>query len=356
MLDLGFIKSKADSFIVNRRFSLMIKQKKDADSEFNPEGEQLNSFFLSTSKSIMSDFFEERADEVAAGIIEKWQYKQQEEIKRNQRHYQVNIWNGLKALARVDELRDFRSLKYRFAQWKQAFRLTEKAKFQEAIDEEREKRIIAEASLTALQIELRENLEKVERFEQKEFKRIEKKKRKIMQKRKEQFSKEVSRSLTVQETPLRVEEKMGDGDKSKLIVRRAFNFAQRGSVNTEMRQKRLQDRLLINRNSVASCSVYSRAKSEFSFHPSINYDSKWKPKYDDHHDHKKMWRRMHDENEKINRKKRLMSEQKSRDEMFGCTFTPDLVTKKADKSSEEPLDIKHLSLRLYQYADKFKDK
>jgi 4-diphosphocytidyl-2C-methyl-D-erythritol kinase len=128
--------------------------------------------------------------------------------------------------------------------------------------------------------------------------------------------------------PLRFEEKSTDGDKSKMILRKAFHLDQRGSVNTEMRQRRLQSRLLINnRGSVASCSAYSRAKSEFSFHPSINYDSKWKPKYDDHHDHNKMWNRMHAENEKINRKKRLMSEQKSVEEMSGCTFTPELVTK-----------------------------
>lgn len=64
---------------------------------------------------------------------------------------------------------------------------------------------------------------------------------------------------------------------------------------------------------------------------------------------------MHDENAKINRKKRLMSEQRAINDMAGCTFTPDLVTKKGDKSSDEPLDIKHLSLRLYQYADKFRE-
>lgn len=177
-------------------------------------------------------------------------------------------------------------MKSRFAQWKQAFRLTEKAKFLEEIDDERERRIIAEASLKALQVELRESLEKVQKYEEKEFRRIEKKKRKIQQKRKEQFGQEACRSLTIQDPPLRIEEKSAEDEKPRLAMRKTFHLDQRGSVNTEMRQRRLQSRLLTNRGSVASCSVYSRAKSEFSFHPSINYGSKWKPKYDDHHDHK----------------------------------------------------------------------
>ena len=68
--------------------------------------------------------------------------------------------------------------------------------------------------------------------------------------------------------------------------RSAFPLDQRGSVNTEMRQHRLKNRLLTNRSSVAASSVYSQARTEFSFHPSINHSSRWKPKYDDHHNQK----------------------------------------------------------------------
>jgi hypothetical protein len=62
------------------------------------------------------------------------------------------------------------------------------------LTKKKKNRIIAEASLCALQVELRENLEKVHHFEQKEIRRIEKKKRKIQQRRKEHMNKEVSRS------------------------------------------------------------------------------------------------------------------------------------------------------------------
>ena len=213
------------------------------------------------------------------------------------------------------------------------------------------------------------------RWRNKERKRIEKKKKKLQQKRKEQMTKEMARSLNIEETPLKTD----DDDKNQLdldenpklssrekiedlldsnskMLRKTFHHDQRGSVNTEMRQQRLKNRLLTHRGSYASSSVYSQARTEFSFHPSINYMSKWKPKYDDHHNHKKMWKRMHAENEKINRKKRLLSEQKMRDELAACTFTPKLVAKKKEGDPNEPLDVKHLSLRLYQYADKFKDK
>jgi hypothetical protein len=41
----------------------------------------------------------------------------------------------------------------------------------------------------------------------------------------------------------------------------------------------------------------------------------WKPKYDDHHDHEQMWKRMHGENKKIQSKKRIMSQEKDRKEL-----------------------------------------
>ena len=310
LLDLGFIKTKSDIFIINRRFNLLIKQENEQNPELMNDKEKLNLFFIKITKSIMTDFFEERAGDVAAGIMDRYNEKQELEANRKKELYWIKVWNGLKTLERVEEKLDFRYIKHFFSHWRQAFRLTDKAKFQTEIDEEKERRIIAESSLTALQIDLKEAIEQIEQYENKERKRLEKKKRKIMQKRQEHLSQEVSRSLTVEETPLKVEKVTDESDKPKLVVRKTYHVDQRGSVNTEMRQRRLQSRLLTHRGSVASCSVYSRARSEFSFHPTINYNSKWRPKYDDHHDHKKMWKRMHAENEKIIMKKRLMSEQK----------------------------------------------
>uniref|UniRef100_A0A7S3JDM4 Uncharacterized protein n=1 Tax=Euplotes harpa TaxID=151035 RepID=A0A7S3JDM4_9SPIT len=239
-------------------------------------------------------------------------------------------------------------------------------------EEDAERRLIAEASLSALQIELREAIDRIAKMEKKERRRLEKKNR-LRKKRKEQMRNELSRSLVVDETSVKVDNEPRDLESNEKPVmtskekldqlldpsvkksrRSAFPSDQRGSVNTEMRQRRLKNRLLTNRGSVAVSSVYSQARTEFSFHPSINQTSMWKPKYDDHHNHKKMWKRMHQENEKIIRKKRLMSEQKLREELAACTFTPELVTKASKQAKNEPLDVKHLSLRLYQYADKFK--
>lgn len=99
-----------------------------------------------------------------------------------------------------------------------------------------------------------------------------------------------------------------------------------------------------------------RVSSEFSFHPEINRDSKWKPKYNDHHDHVKMWERMHDENMKIQSKKRLLSQEKQLREVEDCTFTPILVARQHGNKSEKPMNVDQLSERMYEYASKFKEK
>jgi hypothetical protein len=80
----------------------------------------------------------------------------------------------------------------------------------------------------------------------------------------------------------------------------------------------------------------------------------WVPKYNDHHNHKRMWNRMHQENSKIQAKKRLMSQQKKLEEVAECTFTPKLFTRKKDEKKPDSVDVKHLTFRLYQYADQFK--
>jgi len=224
------------------------------------------------------------------------------------------------ALSRFERNTELLFLKVSFDTWRENLKKTLQEKSDNLFIEEQERRIVAEASLSALQIELKEALERIVKLENKERKRVEKKKKKIQQKRREQMTREMARSLNVDETPLKVEEddrnqldledgpKLSSRDKledlldtnNRLMMRRTFHHDQRGSVNTEMRQQRLKNRLLTHRGSFASSSVYSQARTEFSFHPTINYNSKWKPKYDDHHNHKKMWRRMHAENEKIN--------------------------------------------------------
>lgn len=183
---------------------------------------------------------------------------------------------------------------------------------------------------------------------------------------------DVTRSLAVDKSPFKSEnddhdlsvekgllssrdknEKLFDSN-AKSRRKQEFGPDQRGSVNTDVRHARLKNRLLVNRNSLSVRSTLSRGRSEFSFHPSINLTSMWKPKYDDHYNHDKMCKRMHKEMEKIQSKRRLASERQKIEEMVECTFNPKLVTK-ASKASIEPMNVKQLSLRLYAYADKFKE-
>ena len=280
------------------------------------------------------------------------------------------------ALSRFERNTELLFLKVSFDTWRENLKKTLQEKSDNLFIEEQERRIVAEASLSALQIELKEALERIVKLENKERKRVEKKKKKIQQKRREQMTREMARSLNVDETPLKVEEddrnqldledgpKLSSRDKledlldtnNRLMMRRTFHHDQRGSVNTEMRQQRLKNRLLTHRGSFASSSVYSQARTEFSFHPTINYNSKWKPKYDDHHDHVKMWERMHDENRKIQSKIRLLSQEKNLKEIEGCTFTPKLVARQQYNKSDKPVSITELSQRMYDYASKFKEK
>jgi hypothetical protein len=124
---------------------------------------------------------------------------------------------------------------------------------------------------------------------------------------------------------------------------------ERGSLQMSIkRNRRSQQR----KGSVASASFTSYGLSDFSFHPDINRSTMWRPKYQDHHDHERMFDRMHRENQKIISKKRLMSAEKDRAEMIECTFTPQLVTSK-NKQPKNPKNTQIRSARLYQYAEKF---
>lgn len=224
-------------------------------------------------------------------------------------------------------------LRHAFIAIKEHLGLTPSQKFEATLREETERRMIAEASLTALQVELKEALDRISSYEKKEQKRHERKKKKLQKQRQENLMGEASRSLTLDNSPMKQEteytledhpihpestsklEKLEEVINKQAMRRSAFPVDQRGSVNTEMRHRRLQNRLLTNRSSIAVSSVYSQARTEFSFHPSINQNTKWKPKYDDHHNHKKMWKRMHNENEKIKQKNRLKSQQRDQEEL-----------------------------------------
>lgn len=330
--------------------------------------------FLLCSKSILTDFFEERSADVVSGMLEKWIENDQKRIEVNQKLKTTSLQRLASIFKRGFELP---SIDHCFEILKKNAGMTLQQTYEFQVYEEKEKRIIAEASLSALQVELKEALERVKLLEKKEKKRKTRKERK--KNRDNKMLNENCRSLTIEETPIKeiieVEQQQQhpllDADETKHKLeeileshkkarRTAFPPDQRGSVNTEMRHRRLQNRVFTNRGSVAVSSVYSQARTEFSFHPSINQSSKWKLKYDDHHNHKKMWSRMHKEDERKRRKLRLKSNQKEREELSQCTFTPELFTRKESERNEprkhKPQDVKQLSLRLYQYADLFKEK
>lgn len=371
MLDIGLIseqKAKSEIFILKRRYALLQKQEVDKTPNGDADTEPMN-MFVNFTQDILCDFFEERAEEVTKGIVERWAKRETELVQAKQVTTKMKADCIYKSLDRIFNQR----LRVAFDEVYDNLGLSELAKLNEECTEERNRRIVAESSLNSLQRELEDALDRIAKMERKEQKRVDRKKRKIAQQRREQFNLETSRSLTVDKTPVKTEDEsesispekglhLAIKDFDPLVElshkknrRTMFSIDQRGSVNTDLRHKRLEKRLVINRSSVAR-STSSRGRTEFSFHPSINYNSKWKPKYDDHHNHKKMWSRMHKENEKIMRKKRLMSEQRKLEEIANCTFTPELVTKRYNETSKEPLDVKRLSLRLYEYADKFKEK
>ena len=62
----------------------------------------------------------------------------------------------------------------------------------EELLQEKERRIVVEASLSALQIELREALQKISKLERKEERRLEKKRRSIARRRRDQVNCKIS--------------------------------------------------------------------------------------------------------------------------------------------------------------------
>lgn len=178
MLDIGLIdrnKSKGEIFILKRRYTLLEKQAKDKDPSLNLDGDQVYDFFIQCTKSILVDFFEERADDVTEGIINRWVDK----------HHELSVRKAgdmFKTLTNICNSRKRESLN----EIKENLDLKHASKAQKLADDERERRIVAEASLSALQHELKEALDRIADYEIKEQKRLERKKKKIQKKRRAQ--------------------------------------------------------------------------------------------------------------------------------------------------------------------------
>lgn len=127
----------------------------------------------------MSDFFEERPEEVTDGILLRWEEKQHEIAQRKQ---QEDSYKAKCMLYKLDKIR-LNQQRSVFNSLFDNLQTTEVAQVSKQNEDERERRIVAEASLSVMSYELKEALDKIAAFEKKELKRIEKKKRMIQQKR-----------------------------------------------------------------------------------------------------------------------------------------------------------------------------
>lgn len=127
----------------------------------------------------MCDFFEERPEEVTEGILSRWEEKQHELTEKKN---QENTFKAKCMLYALDKIR-LNQQRSVFNNLLDKLQLTEVTKVSNEYEQERERRIVAEASLSVIHSELREALNKLAALEKKELKRIEKKKRMIQQKR-----------------------------------------------------------------------------------------------------------------------------------------------------------------------------
>ena len=113
-----------------------------------------------------------------------------------------------------------------------------------------------------------------------------------------------------------------------------------------------------SRKSKGISSVTRSQRKSFTFHPEINRDNKWIPKYDDHHDHEEMVERMHRESKLIERKRRIMSAEKQREELSYCSFNPKINDHnkniKTTKFTTE--ESANFGEKMYEYANRFKNK
>jgi hypothetical protein len=127
----------------------------------------------------MCDFFEERSEEVTDGIMARWNLKQTEIETRKQKENAYKARIMFYALEKVT----IKTQKSVFATLMDKLELNQAAQMAKQSDQDRERRIVAEASLSALNFELMDALEIISKHEIKEAKRIQEKKKKIQQKR-----------------------------------------------------------------------------------------------------------------------------------------------------------------------------
>jgi hypothetical protein len=335
--------------------------------------------FINNSKEILSAFFEDRAEELAESLVTNWpRYLEGHHEIENEYSEQLDKIK-LRSAILLEKQHNKNITMRLFYKWKHNILNEKNIQLDSRLEEEKLKCEELESSNFNDKIQIKELRDKVLNLESHISKELDLKRRKkeaTAKRLKMKEQKDVSKSLalskagfipsnkSLDENPYLIEEfqnvKIAELEKllnRKGRVRSNNGYDQRGSTySTEVhrRQKLFKSK---DRHSLISASVISDIGSNFSFHPEINRTKMWKPKYDDHDDHEKMWNRMHKENSKIQTKKRIMSREKEMRELSQCTFTPKLVT----ANSRQPKVSKHsskeaesLGNRMYDYADKFK--
>lgn len=328
-------------------------------------------------KEILAGFFEDRPEEYAESVINHWPTFVQHQNEREQQYITQRQQDKLKHVLLLKQQKELHIKMSILMKWKINILKAKVDSLTNTVEDEKMKYDELESSHLRNQIELREvkdlNLQYEDEFQKaqqlKQRKKVASERRKKMKNKKE-----ASKSLSMEkagrtfhakpttEDPYMVQEthrtsKVKDLEKkvaASTANRAGFLVDQRGSINTQALDRRKQLVQSRAQRSVGTASIMSHGFSEFSFHPEINHNSKWKPKYDDHHDHKHMFERMHKENSKIQAKKRIMSREKEIRELSECTFTPKMFTHR-NKSNQLSVDSKSLGDRMYEYADKFKN-
>lgn len=339
----------------------------------------IDEIFMSNSKEILSAFFEDRPDELAENLVTNWPRYLEGHHERGNEHSEQLDKIRLKAAILLEKQHHKNSTMRLFYKWKSNIVSEKNKQLESKLEEEKLKYEELESSNLNDKILIKELRDKALSLEFQLSKELDLKKRKkeaTAKRLKMKELKDVSKSLalskagmitshkSLDENPYLVDEseKVRIADLGKLLnnkgkIRSTYGYDQRGSINSSdvyRRNKLLRSR---DRHSLVSASVISENASNFSFHPEINRTKMWKPKYDDHDDHEKMWNRMHKENSKIQTKKRIMSREKEMKELAQCTFTPKLLTAKSRQSKvgkHSSKEAESIGNRMYDYADKFK--
>lgn len=182
MCEVGLINPsnlKREIFILKRRYSILQKEAADKGENYSEDDDRIYEFFLEVTKSILVDFFDERSEEVTQGILDRWVQKHEELEDKRKEDTKLNA----RIIGLTFEKMINQAKRSAFEKLKMNLKLAKEDKISTEMNEEREKRIVAEASLSALQVELKEALEKIAKFERKEHRRIERKKRNHRKKR-----------------------------------------------------------------------------------------------------------------------------------------------------------------------------